>query len=341
MINCATGLIYCYRVEGIDYLAENALQPLVIGDDDDPWGMNVQGFREVVGRLSLMSPAEGTAFSGVRERVLDSVRVIEDGVVRTVVEAVFSHGCCFTCLQYKLPKQGAEIEVQVRGAGGERRRAACSSSRLRTPFLDGRYSGQVAFGVAELPADGREVVAQKWVGVWLVDGQHALTCVNHGAYGSDFAGGELRLSLLRSPGYAGHPIFDRPVMAQDRFSPRIEQGERYFTSGSTGTPRTRREQIDWEALGHNERPYALSFFPSGAGDAPPPAVKLRDPMIQMMAFKQACQSQDYVIRVFNPTGEPRSTVLEVVPLGIRQEIHLSGFEIKTSEWMPFAEPSAK
>jgi len=33
--------------------------------------------------------------------------------------------------------------------------------------------------------------------------------------------------------------------------------------------------------------------------------------------------------VFNPTGEPRSTVLEVVPLGIRQEIHLSGFEIKT------------
>ena len=201
---------------------------------------------------------------------------------------------------------------------------------LPTPFLDGRYSGQVAFGVAELPADGREVVAQKWVGVWSADGQHALTCVNDGVYGSDFAGGELRLSLLRSPGYAGHPIFDRPVMAQDRFSPRIDQGERCFTFWINGGPaRTRREQIDWEALGHNERPYALSFFPSGAGDAPPPAVKLRDPVIQMTAFKQADQSQDYVIRVFNPTGEPRSTVLEVVPLGIRQEIHLSGFEIKT------------
>ena len=49
----------------------------------------------------------------------------------------------------------------------------------------------------------------------------------------------------------------------------------------------------------------------------------------MTAFKQVDQSQDYVIRLFEPTGEPRSTELEVVPLGIRQEIHLSGFEIKT------------
>ena len=211
MINCATGLMDRYRVDGIDYLAENAFQPLVIGDDDDPWGMNVQGFREVVGRFSLMSPAEGTAFSGVRERVLDSVRVIEDGAVRTVVEAVFSYGHSFACLHYKLPKRGTEIEVQLRVLWNEKSRML--KLALPTPFLDGRYSGQVAFGVAELPADGREVVAQKWVGVCSADDQQALTCVNHGVYGSDFAGGELRLSLLRSPGYAGHPIFDRPIHA--------------------------------------------------------------------------------------------------------------------------------
>ena len=139
------------------------------------------------------------------------------------------------------------------------------------------------------------------------------------------------MSLLRSPGYAGHPIFDRPVMPQDRFSPRIDQGERCFTFWINGGPAaaTCQAQIDWEALSHNEKPYALSFFPSGAGDAPAPAVTLRDSVIQMTAFKQADQSQDYVIRVFEPTGAPRSTVLEVVPLGIRQEIHLSGFEIKT------------
>ena len=328
VINCATGLMDRYRVDGVDYVAENAFQPLVIGDDDDPWGMNVRGFREVVGRFSLMSPAEGTAFSGVREPVLDSVRVIEDGAVRTVVEAVFSYGHSFVCLHYKLPKQGTEIEVRVRVLWNEKSRML--KLALPTPFPDGRYSGQMAFGVAELPADGREVVAQKWVSVCSADGRQALTCINHGVYGSDFAGGELRLSLLRSPGYAAHPINDRPVMPQDRFSPRIDQGERCFTFWVNGGPaRTRREQIDWEALGHNETPFALSFFPSGAGDSPRPAVLLHDPVVQMTAFKQADRSQDYVIRVFEPTGEPRSTVLEVVPLGIRQEIRLSGFEIKT------------
>jgi hypothetical protein len=33
--------------------------------------------------------------------------------------------------------------------------------------------------------------------------------------------------------------------------------------------------------------------------------------------------------VFEPTGEPRSTTLELVPLDMRQQIPLSGFEIKT------------
>ena len=145
--------------------------------------------------------------------------------------------------------------------------------------------------------------------------KHTLTCINHGVYGSDFAGGELRLSLLRSPGYAGHPIFDRPVMAQDRFSPRIDQGERCFAFWINGEhARTRQEQMNWEALGHNERPYALSFFPSGAGEPPPPAVTLRDSVIQMTAFKQVDQSQDYVIRCVRANGSTRSTVLEVVPL---------------------------
>ena len=87
--------------------------------------------------------------------------------------------------------------------------------------------------------------------------------------------------------------------------------------------------MDREALAHNERPFALSFFPSGAGDPPRPAVRLSDAVVQMTAFKKAEQSEDYIIRVFEPTGEPRSTTLEVVPLDMRQEIRLSGFEIKT------------
>ena len=54
----------------------------------------------------------------------------------------------FACLHYKLPKTGHRDRSPGPGAV-ERERAACSSAPLPTPFLDGRYSGQVAFGVAQ------------------------------------------------------------------------------------------------------------------------------------------------------------------------------------------------
>jgi len=241
---------------------------------------------------------------------------------------LLSHEHSFICLHYKLPKHGTEIEIQARVLWNETGRIL----KLAVPTLvpAPRYLGQVAYGVQELPTDGHEVVAQKWVGVFAADQGMGLTCINEGAYGSDFCDGELRLSLLRSPGYAAHPILDRPIMPQDRFSPRIDQGERSFTFWMNAGPgKERRERVDGEALAHNERPFALSFFPSGAGDPPLPAVRLSDAVVQMTAFKQAEQSEDYVIRVFEPTGEPRSTILEVVPLDMRQEIWLSGFEIKT------------
>ena len=328
VINCATGLLDRYRVDGIDYLGEGAFQPLVIEDGDDTWAFSVREFRRIIGRFSLMSPADGTAFSGVRGAVLDSVRVIEDGAVQTVVEALLSYEHSVICLHYKLPKHDTEIEIAVRVLWNEKGRIL----KLSVPTLipAPRYFGQVAYGVQEQPTDGHEVVAQKWVGVFAADQGMGLTCINEGAYGSDFCGGELRLSLLRSPGYAAHPILDRPIMPQDRFSPRIDQGERSFTFWMNAGPgKERRERVDREALAHNERPFALSFFPSGAGDPPRPAVQLSDGVVQMTAFKKAEKSEDYIIRVFEPTGAPRSTTLEVVPLNMRQEIQLSGFEIKT------------
>ncbi len=176
------------------------------------------------------------------------MRVIEDGAVRTVIEALLSHEHSFICLHYKLPKHGTEIEIQARVLWNETGRVL----KLAIPTLvpAPRYFGQVAYGVQELPTDGREVVAQKWVGVFAADQGMGLTCINDGAYGSDFCDGELRLSLLRSPGYAAHPILDRPIMPQDRFSPRIDQGERSFMFWMNAGPgQERRERVERRGAG--------------------------------------------------------------------------------------------
>jgi alpha-mannosidase len=191
--------------------------------------------------------------------------------------------------------------------------------------------GQTAFAVYELPANGDEAVAQKWTAV--VSDDAALTCINPGTYGSDFNAetGEMRLSLLRSPAYAAHPIEDRPLVKQDRFTERIDQGERLFRFWfNVGVPDERLAVVDREALAHNEEPFALSFFPSGSdAPLPTPGITLSDGVVQMAAFKRAETGEGYVIRLFEPSGQARTTTLSIPALDLNEEIALGAYEIKT------------
>ena len=291
VINARTGLVDRYRAGGVDYLAKNAFQPLVIVDNEDPWGMSVRSFRKLGGKFKLLSRDKGTWLSGAHAGTLQSVRVIEDGDVRSVVEAVLGYGDSFVCLQYKLPKRGTEIEIDVRVHWNEKDRMLKLS--VPTTGRESTYLGQVACGVGELPVNGDEAVAQKWVAAVSKASNQAVTVINDGVYGSDFCDGELRLTLLRSPAYSAHPIFERPIVPQDRYIPRQEQGERLYRFWlNAGQVRRRLDAVDREALAHNEKPFALSFNPSGAGRKPKTGVTLSDAVVQVMAVKPACKGND-------------------------------------------------
>ena len=328
VVNCRTGLVDRYSVHGFEYLKRGAFIPLAIRDDEDSWGMIEKRYRRVAGGFKLMSRREGARFSGVRDRVLRSVRVIEDGEVRTVIEAVFQYGDSFICQTYKVPKLGSEIELDVRVFWNEKSKMLKLS--IPTALYDGRYFGQVAYGVAELPCNGNEAVAQKWVAVVSEKAGKALTCINDCVYGSDFKDGEIRLSLLRSPGYSASSFAGRESIPQDRFSPRIDQGERVYRFWlNAGDLAERLKHIDREALVHNERPVALSCYPAGTGAKPKPLVTLGDNAVQMTAFKKAESSEDYIVRLFEPTGHARSTTIRFPAIGLTERVNLSAFEIKT------------
>jgi alpha-mannosidase len=297
-------------------------------DNADPWGMRVTRFRSKAGAFRLLPRAAGSRFSGLEAGTIPSVRVIEDGPVRSVVEAVFGWGDSFICQQYKLPKEGAEIEVDVRVLWNEKDRMLKLS--VPTPFRRAAYRGQTAYGVNELETDGSEMAAQKWTAV--VDERRglALTCINDGVHGSDMESGELRLSLLRSAAYAGHPVGARPILVRDRLVPRIDQGEhvfRFWLQGGDAAERLAR--VDREALVKNETPFALACFPSGQGRRPEPGVTLSDRSVQVAAVKRAERGNDLIIRLFEPTGRRRTTTVTVPFAAARTRVTLRGFEIKT------------
>ncbi len=335
VINTRTGFVERYRIKGVDFVSKPAFGPLIIEDDSDSWGILGKSRRRVAGRFRLMSKAAGSRFSGLGDCVIDSVRIIEDGPVRSVVEAVFSCGDSFICQRYKLPKSGTEIEVEMRVHWNEKDRML----KLSVPLAGLRHSyiGQTAYGVAQLPDDGTEAVAQKWVGVVNRDKSTMLTCINDGTYGSDFRDGELRLTLLRSPAYSCHSLEEqgRIIMASDRYTPRIDQGERlfrfWFNGGNTAQ---RRKHIDREALVKNETPFALPFSPSGAGKKPAPVAVLTDDVVLITAIKKAEKGNDIIIRLFEPTGRKRTTVLVLGLISKKIKIHMGAFEIKTLRVRP-------
>jgi alpha-mannosidase len=327
-INTETGFVDKYSIRGKNMVEKGAFQPIVIQDDEDPWHMRTRSFPNVIGAFSLMNKTKGSEFSGLPHKRLDSVRIIEDGDVRTVVEAVFSYGDSFICQHYKLPKQGTEIEIELRVYWNEKDKML----KLLVPTLvkKPKYIGQVAYGVSELPSNGDEAVSQKWCAVVSQKDDMAFTAINDSVYGSDCKDGELRITLLRSPAYSGHPIPERDILPQDRFMPRIDQGERifrfWFNGGKTSDVM---KHIDRDALGKNEKPFALSFFPCGQGEKPKPGPYLSDGTIQITAVKKSEKGNNLIVRLFEPTGKKRTTTLTIPAIGFKEKIQMKPFEIKT------------
>ncbi len=323
-INTTTGLVDRYCVDGDEYLQSGSFAPVVFKDNADPWYMETTGFVDKEDRFTLMSEEAGSAFSGVTGEIA-SVRVVEDGPVRTVVETVMSWNHSFLVQTYRLPKTGKEFEIEQRIYWNEKDRML--KLEIPTTIKNGTYMGQGMFGSNKLIEDGRECVSQKWCG--LFDENKALTIANIGTYGSHLEDGTIYLSLLRSPAYAGHPV-DLPILPTDRFTPRIDQGEhvlRFFVSA--GDVSERKTKIDLEAQIHNEVPYALNVFPGGIGEKPQSFVVISNEHILLSAMYRSSVGDKLIIRLWNSCDTEEKTTIEFPAWNLQREIVLSPFRFQT------------
>ncbi|MGN1095144.1 MAG: glycosyl hydrolase-related protein, partial [Eubacteriales bacterium] len=82
-----------------------------------------------------------------------------------------------------------------------------------------------------------------------------------------------------------------------------------------------------------EEPMALSFFPTGCEEGKENSIKafaeLSDDVITLAAFKKAERGVGFILRLFNPTGEPRKTTLKMPAIKLSEEFSLGPYEIAT------------
>jgi len=331
VINCTTGLVDRYVVNGRLCLNKNAFSHLVCVDTADSWGTRTPRFRNEAGRFRLMSKPAGTAFSAVEGGQIESVRVIEDGAIRSVVEAVFEYGGSAISQRYILPKQGTELEIETRVYWNEKDRIL----KLCVPFSgdDYKLTGQTAYGNSVLDDADNEQVAQKWLVLASSQNDMAITCINDSTYGCDLLPGELRLTMLRSPAYCGAKCMcSETITPLDRFTPRMDQGSHTFRFWfDAGKVRQSLEAIERRALVKNEKPFILPCFPPSESKktAAKPFWSLDDKVIVAACAKKAENSGDLIIRLFEPTGKNRTATLSLPFTDKKIKLTFTPFEIKT------------
>jgi alpha-mannosidase len=328
-IDAATGLLHRYSVGDHTYVEAGSFRPLVMKDTPDPWGMKVQAFRDLAGEFRLMDAHAAARYAGVVSSTLAPVRIIEDGPVRTIVEALFAYRRSAMCLRYVLPKDGAELMVQARMSWCEQ--DAMLKLALPTGIRGMRVRSQVPYGVETHTREAEELLWHSWLACVSPDQSRALTVINDGVYGFDYSGSELRLSCLRSPAHAGHPVDDvTPVVRQDRFEPRVDQGEHVFQFWLQGGPASERlTAIDREAAAKHDVPMALNAFPHGGGPQVCPGPALSDRAVQITAVKMSEDGRAMILRLFEPTGTARTTTLSVPALNVVLDVALAPFELRT------------
>jgi len=327
-ISAKTGLVEMFAVDGKAILSKGAFEIAVLKDTVDPWSMNQLAWYEFEGAFTLLSAEKGTWFSGVKSTI-PSVRVIEDGDVRTVVEAVFGYNHSFAVLRYMLPKTGTAFDVHVRIQNAEKTRMF--KLMLPAAFAVQVCEGEVAFGRENLPCTGRENVSQRYL-VCAGD-DLGFSVANDGIYGSSCKDNQLMLTLMRSTAYTAHPIEGREMMPQDRFSPYAEQGERQYTFRiAGGLASDVKKDVYFNASQLNQPPYVLSFFPNGDGRSAHPLIEIEElpkGTIEMTAFKKAEKGDGYTMRLFNHTSETVKCNVVSHVFGFTQDVVLAGFEAAT------------
>lgn len=323
-IGTKTGLIEKLCVDGISMLKPGACKLCVFDDFEDPWSMHVHAWTNQIGEFQLLCAEEGTKLSALKE-VIPSVRVVEDGEVRTVVEAVFGYEKSNAVVRYLIPKQGVQMDVNVRVVWTEKQKML--KMCIPADMTKMECLGEVAFGQEKLPEGGRENCSQRYL--ILKEQEKAVALINDGVYGSSYVGTNLYQTLLRSAAYTAHPIKERQILPGDRYSVHMEQGERLYNFKlDFGRAEELLTRVPKEAAVVNQQPFALSFFPSGKGEKPVAGVSIIGEGVELMALKKAEKKESYIARVYNGTDSPKTA--EIADFyGNRTKLTLSAFEVCT------------
>lgn len=326
-LNPETGLIDRYEVDGQSMLCQGAGEIRVWEDNEDPWGMQRKRFaKKILGAFRLATPAETAKIAANGLESMKPIRIVEQGPVQTVIEAVYCYGKSDAVIRYTLPRCGVSVKAEIRIHNHEKN--AMLKWMLPTALQDSVCYGNTMFGMEELAADGGEMISQDFV--MMKNSAQAFGVIHKGVYGSHCENGELGISMLRGAAYCAHPVEDRRILRQDRVSSRIDQGERNFQFVLCGGKKDEFLQtLVQETELAKIPPKAVHWFPAKGKESTLPLVEIDNPVVEISGLKKLRQEEGYLLRLFNASPDSQTYHLKSEVWKLETAGELKGFEIQT------------
>ena len=317
VINAKSGLIESYVIDGVEYAKGGLFKPYMWEDNADPWAMSVE--QRTVGVGCNPIPFERLEKpDGVFEN-LQSFEVIEDGDVYIGAEAFFGLGHTRIRIGYKIYKKGTAVDVDVNLFPNDVNKAI----KLHVPVIGETYCGEQVFGRETLYEDGRECVSQNFVAKKCDD--KYVEIITPSTFASSCKDGEIRFTLLRSATYCAHPTGERPLLKENIFTPKIDQGERAY---SFRIQIAREEELSKNAQEFMEKPYAQNIFPTVDEKSDNGFEIMTDNgEINVVTIKKAVQKDGYILRLFNNSEKKNQTLLRCG--SVEKRFEFGKFEVKT------------
>lgn len=301
-------------------LLGGAITLSIFGDTEDPWGMRPACLHRLGSReadFALMQGEELRAWSGGETEALP-VRIVEDGEVLTRIETMVSCSRSVAVLTWTLYRYSDYVDLSVRVYNNEKYKLL----KLCIPVGAGECVRQIPFGCEAVAAGGAE---NAMLGYCASSGENGTLLVcNDGSFSVSYEEGTMQIALLRSAAYTAHPIGDRRVLPEDRFVPRMDQGEHcYRFRLIPGVDLRHASRLTQEFA---EQPYVLNIsVPRKEGEKPLPPFTLSEGGAVVSAMR--AEKEGYLLRLANECGQEQIQSLHAGEFSA--ELHFRPFEVKT------------
>jgi alpha-mannosidase len=298
---------------GRDLLAAPANVPLVISDPSDTWSHDVLSFRDVIGEFEA-THLEVVEVGPVRARIIIEM----EGGESTLIQDIR--------LYRDVPRIDVEVTIDYHGEHEFLKIAFPTSVAEPTATYEGPY------GHAVREPSGNEEPAQKWADVsgrFEDGGVGGLAVLNDAKYGYDIAGGELRLSVLRTPIYCFHDPAVRDPRRRYEFT---DQGLQRFTYSLLPHSGDWREGDVVRQAQQLNHPCILREEPAHAGKLRPvfSLAEIDADNVIVEVIKQAEEGDGVVVRAYEAHGRKTKATLRLrLPGAKAAELSFRPYEIKT------------